>query len=129
MPDEATLLHDLYPASLLEDKEYLYSACVLSPLNKKAEEVNLKVSESNCLSSPKLCSLQVLGAMKGEARTYLSIDSPIEGTGLQCAPEFFHDMMPSGMPPHCLKLKVRLLSWIYSLFSSEGRDRDLAAKP
>ena len=44
--------------------------------------------------------------LSGPEKVFVSVDTPLPGVGMQMAPEMFHDMMESGMPPHSLRIKV-----------------------
>lgn len=51
---------------------------------------------------------QVLDMLPGSMRTYMAIDTPRKGIGMQVPPEYFRHDMPSGLPPYELNLKVSI---------------------
>ena len=101
---EEAVLESIYGREKINDEDHLYNSCVLVTLNKEAHRINNKVSEKKKVC--KTTTSQVLIRLSGEEKVYESIDLPKEGEGIQLAPEFLHECMPSGMPPHRLCLKV-----------------------
>ena len=53
--------------------------------------------------------------LSGPEKVFVSVDTPLPGVGMQMAPEMFHDMMESGMPPHSLRIKVFILFYFFSV--------------
>ena len=86
----ACLIDEIFTTA---DHDRLQERVILSPKNEHCLEVNERV----------------LGTLPGEARTYLSADSvkcDNEEERHNYPTEFLNSLTPSGMPPHCLNLKV-----------------------
>lgn len=90
---EDDLINEVYSSA---DEDNMHSRVILSPKNENCMETNMKV----------------LHMLPGEARTYLSADSvkcDNEEERQNYPVEFLNTLTPSGMPPHCLKLKVNCI--------------------
>ena len=88
----------------ITDSSYLYESCILATRNEETMRVNEKVHFLSMISI--ICLSQVISMLSGPEKVFVSVDTPLPGVGMQMAPEMFHDMMESGMPPHSLRIKV-----------------------
>ncbi len=73
------------------DPEWLCSRAVLCPTNEAADEVNDHMTK----------------CFPGQARSYLSCDTLVDGNKAQYPTEFLNTLCSSGMPPHELTLKEK----------------------
>ncbi|GBO18534.1 hypothetical protein AVEN_22750-1 [Araneus ventricosus] len=90
---EENLIEVIYSENLNEmEVEQLAKRVILAPTNKKTLEMNRSI----------------IAKLQDESHTFYSSNSIIfeDRNDLQkYAPEFLHDLTPSGMPPHALMLK------------------------
>jgi ATP-dependent DNA helicase PIF1 len=99
LPEEVVLKEDediidaIYEVRKLNDPKYVAARTILTPYNEDALSMNEKVLEQ----------------CPGDERIYFSIDgieSEDKNDSQHFPPEFLNSLIPSGMPPHELKLKV-----------------------
>ncbi|GBN13943.1 hypothetical protein AVEN_152816-1 [Araneus ventricosus] len=90
---EENLIEAIYSENLNNmDVEQLAKRVILAPTNEKTLEMNRSI----------------IGKLQDEPHTFYSSDSIIfedQNDVQKYAPEFLHDLTPSGMPPHALMLK------------------------
>ncbi|GBO32936.1 hypothetical protein AVEN_269323-1 [Araneus ventricosus] len=106
---EENLIEAIYSENLNDmEVEQLAKRVILAPTNKKTLEMNRSI----------------IAKLQDEPHTFYSSDSIISGdqNDLQkYAPEFLHDLTPSGMPPHALMLKKGVIVMLLrNLNSKQG---------
>ncbi|KAG2606706.1 hypothetical protein PVAP13_4NG211985 [Panicum virgatum] len=90
--DLDTLINSIYP-NLNENmlnKDYITSRAILSTRNDWVDKINMKM----------------IGTFQGGEMEYHSFDAAVDDPCNYYPAEFLNTLMPNGLPPHVLKLKV-----------------------